>query len=341
MEDIIQKTIKEKSSQAWWRDSDKKVIGKYGKMFDPQNLDNLTKEDFKSFLLLKNNLHWEGIQRQGNIITADMQKLRNTLTVLLDENLPLRNRLAKILDKNESKIKGLGRAVITPILLVVYPSKYGVWNSRSENALQKMNLFPRFSPKDEFPEKYIKVNEKLNELAAKYNISLWQLDGVLGEISGNGPFKAVDNGEGVAIEENEILDQTNFPMESHLEDFLIENWEKTIFGKEYDLIYDEGDLMSQQYQTEVGPIDILAVSKDKTNYLVVELKKGKPSDYVVGQILRYMSWIKKNLAQEKGVKGSIIVLETDNKLKYSLMNQQNIDLYTYKVDFHLSKEEIQ
>ena len=204
-----------------------------------------------------------------------------------------------------------------------------------------MNLFPRFSPKDEFPEKYIKVNEKLNELAAKYNISLWQLDGVLGEISGNGPFKAVDNGEGVAIEENEILDQTNFPMESHLEDFLIENWEKTIFGKEYDLIYDEGDLMSQQYQTEVGPIDILAVSKDKTNYLVVELKKGKPSDYVVGQILRYMSWIKKNLAQEKGVKGSIIVLETDNKLKYSLMNQQNIDLYTYKVDFHLSKEEIQ
>lgn len=58
------------------------------------------------------------------------------------------------------------------------------------------------------------------------------------------------------------LPLASFGMESHLEDFLIANWSKTIFGKEYELIYNEGDLMSQQYQTGVGPIDILAKSKN-------------------------------------------------------------------------------
>ena len=53
-----------------------------------------------------------------------------------------------------------------------------------------------------------------------------------------------------------------FSLEEQLEDFIIENWDKTDFGKKYDLIYDEdGHLISQQYVTKIGRIDILA--KDK------------------------------------------------------------------------------
>jgi len=37
-------------------------------------------------------------------------------------------------------------------------------------------------------------------------------------------------------------------------------------------------------------IDILAVSKDQKELLVVELKKGRASDVVVGQIQRYMGF---------------------------------------------------
>lgn len=128
----------------------------------------------------------------------------------------------------------------------------------------------------------------------------------------------------------------DFGMESHLEDFLIANWSKTIFGQNYDLIYEEGDLVSQQYQTAVGEIDILAISKDQQEYLVIELKKGRTSDAVVGQILRYMNWIKENLAKEKMVKGAIIILETDTKLSYSLKGREDIHLYTYEVNFKLN-----
>ena len=34
--------------------------------------------------------------------------------------------------------------------------------------------------------------------------------------------------------------------------------------------------------------------------MVVELKKDKASDVAVGQTLRYMGWIKENLASEQG-----------------------------------------
>jgi 5-methylcytosine-specific restriction protein B len=67
--------------------------------------------------------------------------------------------------------------------------------------------------------------------------------------------------------EIEVKDETSvistglFYMEKQLEDFIISNWEKTEFGKKYDLIYEDGELVSQQYRTDIGPIDILAIVK--------------------------------------------------------------------------------
>jgi restriction system protein len=45
-------------------------------------------------------------------------------------------------------------------------------------------------------------------------------------------------------------------MESQLEDFLIENWEKTELGKKYDLIEENNETVSQQFRTDIGIIDI-------------------------------------------------------------------------------------
>lgn len=340
MDDIVQKTIFDKTNEPWWKESERKVLETYGQLFNPTNIDNLTKEDFKSFLLIKNNHHWEGIHRQGNLITIDIGALKRFLKFLLDENIPIKDRLRRTLDKGgDLSIKGLGKAVATPILLVVYPTKYGVWNARSEQALKKLNLFPDFRAKDTFSDKYLKVNNVLLELANKYNISLWQLDGIFGEISGNGPFeKSTSEEEKVEEEAQEhgVVDLVNFGMEKHLEDFLIANWQKTIFGKQYNLIFDEGDLISQQYQTSVGPIDILALSKEGGKYLVIELKKGRSSDMVVGQLLRYMAWVREHVAQGKTIFGAIIVLEIDEKLKYAIKELKNVTLYTYQVKFNLN-----
>ena len=55
---------------------------------------------------------------------------------------------------------------------------------------------------------------------------------------------------------------------------------------------EDEEVSGKQFPTDTGPIDILAISKDKKEYLVIELKKGRASDSVVGQVQRYMGFIK-------------------------------------------------
>jgi len=60
-----------------------------------------------------------------------------------------------------------------------------------------------------------------------------------------------------------VEDPLAFAMEKHLEDFLIQNWAQTELAKEYNIYEEDGEYVGQQYPTDTGPIDILAVSKDK------------------------------------------------------------------------------
>jgi restriction system protein len=128
---------------------------------------------------------------------------------------------------------------------------------------------------------------------------------------------------------------TAFALEEHLEDFLVKNWAQTELGKEYD-IYEEDGEKAQQYQTDTGPLDILAISKDKNRLLVVELKKGRASDAVVGQTLRYMSFVQEMLAEkDQTVHGIIIALEDDQRIRRALAMVSNILFYRYQISFKL------
>ena len=140
----------------------------------------------------------------------------------------------------------------------------------------------------------------------------------------------------VATDET-IEDPSVFALENHLEEFLIQNWDQTELGKNY-RIFEDGDLYGQQYPTDTGYIDILAISKDKKELLVIELKKGRASDVVVGQIQRYMGYVIEELAEkDQKVRGIIIALEDDLKLKRALSVSSNIEFYRYQVSFKLVK----
>lgn len=135
-----------------------------------------------------------------------------------------------------------------------------------------------------------------------------------------------------------VEDPSLFALEKHLEDFLVQNWKQTELSQNYDIYEEDGELAGQQYPTDTGPIDILAISKDKKTLLVVELKKGRVSDNVVGQIQRYMGYVLEELAEEnQKVKGVIIALEDDLRIKRALSVANNIDFYRYQVTFKLFK----
>ena len=136
-----------------------------------------------------------------------------------------------------------------------------------------------------------------------------------------------------------VEDPSIFALEEHLEDFLVKNWKSTELGRSYDIYEEEGEMVGKQYQSDTGPIDILAVSKDKKEILVVELKRGRASDVVVGQVQRYMGYAKEELAeQNQAVRGAIIAFENDTKIRRALLVAPNIDFYTYKIHFKLEKK---
>ena len=82
----------------------------------------------------------------------------------------------------------------------------------------------------------------------------------------------------------------------------------------------------------------MAISKDKKELLVVELKKGRASDSVVGQIQRYMGYVAEELAEaNQTVRGIIIAQEDDLKIRRALSVARNISFYRYQVTFSLSK----
>ena len=126
-----------------------------------------------------------------------------------------------------------------------------------------------------------------------------------------------------ALTENNFTPKSSFLLEKHLEDYIIKNWGNIELNQNYD-IHKENNKLCTQYQTGSGPLDILAISKDKNEFLVIELKKGRASDIVLGQIQRYMGHIKKNLAENKSVKGLIIALEDDKNLKDAVSVAPNI-----------------
>lgn len=135
-----------------------------------------------------------------------------------------------------------------------------------------------------------------------------------------------------------IEDPSTFALEKHLEDFLVQNWKSTALGKKFNIFEEEGELVGQQYPSDTGPIDILAISKNKKKLLVVELKKGRATDVVVGQIQRYMGYVQDELAEkDQAVEGAIIALEDDLKLKRALSVTQNIKFYRYKIKFQLEE----
>jgi hypothetical protein len=142
----------------------------------------------------------------------------------------------------------------------------------------------------------------------------------------------LDEPEETATEE--ALDYS-FALEAHLRDFIGRNL-KTIgqAGQSLSLFTDETGREGIEYPTGVGPIDILAVDADG-GFTVFELKLSRGPDSALGQVLRYMGWIKAHLANGKPVRGVIVAHTIDEKLKYACSLTPDVSLYEYQLAFNI------
>jgi hypothetical protein len=133
-------------------------------------------------LSFQQNKRWREISKEN--VTADMDRLRAALAVLIDESRPIADRLDELEPgRGSMAVPHLGKAKLSPILLVSHPRQYGVWNDYSERALRGMGLFPEFAEGSHLGEQYAAVNEVLVRLAGEYRVTLWWLDIILERVA--------------------------------------------------------------------------------------------------------------------------------------------------------------
>ena len=69
---------------------------------------------------------------------------------------------------------------------------------------------------------------------------------------------------------------------------------------------------------------------------MIELKRNQSSDATVGQVLRYMGWVKKQMAEAgETVEGLVIAHKADDQIRFALSAVQGVELKLYEVEFRL------
>jgi hypothetical protein len=307
------------------------VLARYRPIFSSEHIPSLTKEEFTSFLYSENNHHWNGLYRKGLGAAEDMNTLRQALALLLDENSPLQERFPKTLDR----VTGLGKGIATAILTVAYPDKYGVWNNTSEAALRQLGLWPDFERGADIGKRYAKINDLLARLAADLEMDFWTLDAFWWSLLE--PVPPIS--ETTSTPSPLVESGGRFALERQLEEFLLENWERTPLAREW-VVYSTPDdpEAGNQYPTDVGRIDILARHKTQPRLLVIELKRNQSTDQTIGQTLRYVGWVRKHLAKDgQSVEALIIAHQIEKEALYAISTLPNVRMMTYEVEFRLKE----
>lgn len=147
-------------------------------------------------------------------------------------------------------------------------------------------------------------------------------------------------------EKSDDVEESKKKLEQRLREKQIENF----FRDNLELIepglklYKKGNKTGQQFETPDGGIlDLLTVTPNG-KFVVIELKRDQTSDETVGQTLRYMGWVKRNLAPPKSiVRGYIVARDFDKYVTYALVGMQHplipnsqgedlIRLYKHSID---------
>jgi hypothetical protein len=150
------------------------------------------------------------------------------------------------------------------------------------------------------------------------------------------------NAEGYAGEDVDDAEDANaepheFAYENDLKNFLAGNLHVVRASL---ALYEDGDISGVEFPAGDRRIDILAVEGGK-DLVVIELKVSEGYDRAVGQLLRYMGWIKQNLAEPgQKVKGMIIARNISEDLRLAASQVLDVELYEYQLSISLNKIEV-
>jgi hypothetical protein len=129
-----------------------------------------------------------------------------------------------------------------------------------------------------------------------------------------------------------------FAYESDLRSYLAKNLSVIEPGLK---LYEDEGITGIEFPVGGRFIDILAISS-KGDLVVIELKVSRGYDRVVGQLMRYMAWIRKNQADaEQQVRGVIVAREISEDLLLACSLLQNVQLFEYEMSLALTPVQLE
>ena len=129
--------------------------------------------------------------------------------------------------------------------------------------------------------------------------------------------------------------EASFALEYQLRDFIAQNIASIdVMGSRLRLYVDPTGRDGIEFPTAVGPIDILATHPSGAFY-VFELKRARSPDHAMGQLTRYMGWVKQTIGKDRDVHGVVVAREISASLRYAVSVVPNVSLFEYEVAFKL------
>ncbi|MFW6245661.1 MAG: endonuclease NucS domain-containing protein, partial [Fibrobacterota bacterium] len=134
------------------------------------------------------------------------------------------------------------------------------------------------------------------------------------------------------LKKDEALVNNGYLDTLHLRSYLAKNLDLIEEGLELyvDVFGNDG----VQYQTEFGPIDLLAVDREGA-LIIVEIKQDSYPDASSGLILKYRNWVKRHLAFGKPVRSYLVGSDIPEHVRYSLADCGDIFLKEYDLSIRL------
>ena len=180
------------------------------------------------------------------------------------------------------------------------------------------------------------MNEILLDLGTELELDLWDLDALLGYIVG------LDEDTQSTIQDTESTGE--FVKEQHLQQYLVNHWRQMNLSEQWEIYSDADDPEAGvEFSTGIGRPDILLTHTSDARICILELKKGSTSDRAVGQLLRYLGWVRDHLEDLEGVsadadvEGRLIVSEPSEKLEYAISVVPELTLYEYDMEVTLNQ----
>lgn len=230
---------------------------------------------------------------------------------------------------DSNNLKGIARAFVGKVLSIYFPEIF--INIFGHQDVFLSRLYSDYKPEYHGVELYLRNNYLLLGIKNKYvsHLTNSEFSYLLYKLFTSFDQDRRDN---ISMEDKSKIDALEV---QHYQSLIHRNFAQ-LFGNrlQYFDLERQNEKNGQFDTQEVGILDFLAIDKNN-DFVVIELKRSS-SDATLGQLLRYMGWVNKNLCDKKQkVRGIIIAESKDNRLDYAMTIVPDVEFKKMKLNVEI------